>query len=1061
MKTDRRYVVLIILVLNLFFSSVALHAQQTLWRGQVQDASTGDPLVGVGVVIKNTTIGVITDFEGNFSLHASKDDVLEFSCVGYTPKEISLKNYSQIGIVYLEEDTELLEEVVVVGYGVQKKASSVGAIATTGGEDLLKVGSVSSVSSALQGQMPGVTAINKTSKPGADDASLFIRGKSTWGNAAPLVLIDGIERDFNDVDVNEIESISVLKDASATAVYGVKGANGVILLTTKRGGERKQVVSFSSNFGFKQPSASPKWADYVTSMKQFNRAQANDANWGALIPESTIAAWENAYATGNYGPYNDVFPEVDWWNELVKDVGYEQSYNLNVRGGTKVMSYFVSLGYLHDGDIFRTVEQEKFDPSFSYRRYNWRSNFDFNITKTTKLSVNVAGKIGYQNQPSYYQNSGDEDARFFGVMLEAPSNEFPIKYSNGIWGDGLSSDQNIMCLMLEGGSRTQKSHQAFYDVVLDQKLDFITKGLSIKASLSYTTSSTWSSQIMPGKILGTGDDLNAQRTHIRINRVYDYVNPIYGDDGSIYYNYSEKRYPDDNAVGDLPVGGSYDSFKAYGRKLYYEVALNYARKFGAHDVTGLFLFNRKMNESTAGAVMNFPAYEEDWVGRVTYNYKGRYLAEFNGAYTGSEKFAPGKRFGFFPSASVGWRISEEPWIKNWAKDVLTNLKIRYSYGVVGNDNGATRFNYIQKFNMISGGAEFGKYQTGVWGPLYSEGKLADPDATWEEAVKQNLGIEIGLWDKLTVVVDLFDEKRENILMTRNTIPSWADSGIEFPQVNLGKTKNHGLEVELDWKDRIGKFYYYAKYNFATSENRIVFIDDPKAQDDYLKQAGKSIGYVQKYLSTGNFTSLDDIYNSAQSGITGGSHNSLVPGDLYYIDYNGDGVINQNDRVPMTELNYPVTTMGLTLGGSYKNFGFNMLWYAALNVYKEAIPAYLWDFPAGNVKAQPNTHDAWTVADASATGIVRPTIHVNNSYNSVASTYSYTDHSYLRLKTLELNYQLPDRWAKKMRMSKMQVYVNGNNLLTFTRGDSRRDPEHGGQTVYPMIRRYNVGFRLGF
>ena len=1061
MKRDRLYFSFLCLCCFLF-CALDVQAQQDYWKGQVKDAVSGEPMIGVSVRVKGTGSGTITDFDGNFTVKASKGDILVISYVGYKTLELDLKNKTTLGVISLGEDTETLEEVVVVGYGVQKKVSSVGSIATAKGDDLLKIGSVNSVSEALQGQMPGVVAINSTSKPGADKASLLIRGKSTWGEAEPLVLVDGIERDFNDVDVNEIESISVLKDASATAVYGVKGANGVILLTTKRGLEQKPEISFTANFGFKQPSAAPEWSDYVTSMKQYNRAQANDGNWGAMVPESTITAWENAYATGNYGPYNDVFPEVDWWKELVKNVGYEQAYNLNVRGGTKKMSYFVSLGYLHDGDIFNTTKQEDFDPSFSYRRYNWRSNFDFNITSTTKLSFNVAGKMGYQNQPSYYENVDSPDERFFKTFFTAPSNEFPIKYSNGIWGDGLSSDQNIACLMNEGGSRNIKQHQGFYDVILNQKLDFITKGLSLKASLSYTTSSSWTTQIMPGKILGK-DDLVAQRTHIRINRVYDYANPIYNADGTITYNYTEKRYPDENAPGDLPVGGVYDGFKAYGRKLYYELALNYSRQFGDHDVSALFVFNRKMNESTNTAnsgVMNFPAYEEDWVGRVTYNFKERYLAEFNGAYTGSEKFAPGRRFGFFPSASIGWRISEEPWVKKLTKGVLTNLKVRYSYGVVGNDKGATRFNYIQKFEQLSANAQFGKYQTSNWGTLYKEGKLADPDATWEESIKQNIGIEIGLWGKLNFTVDLFDEKRNNILMTRNTIPSWADSGIAFPQVNLGKTKNHGLELDIAWNDRIGKFNYYAKFNFATSENRVVFIDDPKNQSEYLKKAGKSIGYVNKYLATGNFQSLDDIYNSAQSTIANGTHNTLIPGDLYYIDYNGDGMIDAKDMVPMKNLNYPTTTLGFTLGGSYKGIGFNMLWYSAMDVYKEAIPSYLWDFPEGNIKAQPNTLNTWTADAPIQGGPIRPSIHVQRSYNSVASTYTYTNHAYLRLKNLEVNYQIPKRWLQPLRLTKLQVYVNGTNLLTFSKGDSRRDPEHSGQNVYPVVRRYNIGFRLG-
>ena len=399
-------------------------------------------------------------------------------------------------------------------------------------------------------------------------------------------------------------------------------------------------------------------------------------------------------------------------------------------------------------------------------------------------------------------------------------------------------------------------------------------------------------------------------------------------------------------------------------------------------------------------------------------------------------------------------------MKKLTKGVLTNLKVRYSYGVVGNDKGATRFNYIQKFEQLSANAQFGKYQTSNWGPLYKEGKLADPDATWEESIKQNIGIEIGLWGKLNFTVDLFDEKRNNILMTRNTIPSWADSGIAFPQVNLGKTKNHGLELDVTWNDRIGKFNYYAKFNFATSENRVVFIDDPKNQSEYLKKAGKSIGYVNKYLATGNFQSLDDIYNSAQSTIANGAHNTLIPGDLYYIDYNGDGMIDAKDMVPMKNLNYPTTTLGFTLGGSYKGIGFNMLWYSAMDVYKEAIPSYLWDFPEGNIKAQPNTLNTWTADAPIQSGPVRPSIHVQRSYNSVASTYTYTNHAYLRLKNLEVNYQIPKRWLQPLRLTKLQVYVNGSNLLTFSKGDSRRDPEHSGQNVYPMVRRYNIGFRLG-
>ena len=427
MKSIKRSAYLFFVIL--LSCPIFVQAQQGGWHGRVIDSGTNEPLIGVSVQLGDTGMGSITDLDGYFTVQGKVGDVIAVSYVGYKTRRISLDDERELGIIRLEEDAAALEEIVVVGYGVQKKASSVGSITSARGDDLLKVGSVTSVSEALQGQMPGVMALSSTSKPGADAADLFIRGKSTWGDASPLVLVDGIERDFNDVDVHEIESISVLKDASATAVYGVKGANGVILLTTKRGTKGKPQISFSSNFGFKQPSASPQWGDYATALSQYNKAQANDRNWGALRPESEIAAWEHAIAIGNYGPYNDVFPQVDWWDEVVKRVGYQQNYNLNIRGGTETMAYFVSLGYLNDGDIFDAPKQAQYDPSFNYKRYNWRSNFDFNITKTTKFSVNVAGKLGYQNQPSYQLG---EDNKFFGPLLTIPSNEFPIKYSDGI-----------------------------------------------------------------------------------------------------------------------------------------------------------------------------------------------------------------------------------------------------------------------------------------------------------------------------------------------------------------------------------------------------------------------------------------------------------------------------------------------------------------------------------------------------------------------------------------------------------------------------------------------------
>lgn len=1030
------------------------YAQDITVKGQVWDEVLNEPIMGANVSVKGTTNGVITDLDGNFSIKAKKNDVLVVSFIGYKDVNVVVKPGMNISRILMTEDSQMINEVVVVGYGVQKKASSVGAIAVTKGDDLIQVGSVNSVSEALQGQLPGVVSINSSSKPGAEASELFIRGKESWNSTSPLIMIDGIERNFNDVDINEIESISVLKDASATAVYGVKGANGVILLTTKRGKNEKPVVNFSANFGFKQPTTNLEFADYVTSMKMFNEAAANDKAWEKMIPESKISAWENAYKTGNYGPYNDYFPDIDWWDEMVRDFGFQQSYNLNISGGTERMTYFASLGFLNDGDIYNTQKQDEFDPRFYYKRYNWRTNFDFKITQSTKLSVNIAGKMSYRNQPGYRIDAGD--SYLFDPFFKYSTNDFPIKYSDGEWGANQLGEGNIMMQMNEQGQRIYKAFQGFYDVYLNQKLDMITKGLSAKASLSYTSYHNRNSSIFKGKIYGADDPEALRNSPIRYYRVYDYANPIYNEDGTVSYPMIEEyRLPNENTEEDLPLGVSHDNYAGYGRRLYYEFALNYARKFGDHDITALALVNRTIKEDDA----NFPSYSENWVGRVTYNWKERYLTEINAAYTGSEKFAPGKRFGFFPSFSFGWRINEEPFMKEIKEKWLSNLKVRYSWGKVGSDASAQAFNYIQTYSS-GGNVQFGYDSHVAFGPLYTEGKLAYKDATWETALKQNLGIEIGIINKLNINLDLYKSHRTGILMTRETIAPWI--GVGLPSVNIGETKNHGMDVDIKWNDRIGKFFnYYIKFNYSVNENRILFRDDPKKMDQYLKNEGKPIGWVRKYLVSGNLTSIDDVFNYSTSLITNGSQNTLIPGDFAYMDYNADGVIDGKDAAPVDQLNYPTTTFGLTLGFNYKRFGMNANFYAAQDVFKEQIGDLLWDFPSQNVKAQTNTMDRWTTEDIGSSSIIRPSVHLTNDYNRQQSTYTYSDHSYIRLKNLEVNYSLPKSLIKKAGLTKCQIYVNGNNLFTFSKVDDRRDPENGGQAVYPIVRRYNIGARLSF
>lgn len=1039
--------------LSLLLSPPLLWGQNHSIKGQIVDAKSNEPLIGVNITVEGTSNGTISDVDGHFTLTATPDAVLKISYIGYREILLKVADLKKDAIISLEEDSKQLEEVVVVGYGVQKKVTSVGSITQTGGNELMKGGSVNSVSEALQGKLNGVVAINSSGMPGDNEVKMYIRGKSTWDNTDPLVLVDGIERNMNDVDMNEIESISVLKDASATAVYGVRGGNGVILITTKRGTDTAPVINFSSNYTFKSPTTSMKLADHVTAMQAYNMAMANDASWDKLIPQSTIDAWSRAYAEGNYGAYNDVFPYVNWWDELITG-GFTQNYNINIRGGTDYMKYFASAGYQGDGDIYDLKKNDDFDPRHTYKRYNWRSNFDFNFTKSTKLSINIAGSMGYRNK------SIDNDSPFNRILTESTS-DHPIMYSDGNWGD--DEEKNPVANMNLGGAKLRKTFQGWYDASLEQKLDFITKGLKVAAKVSYSSSSTTNTDVYRGG--GSADQ--ALKSIVRYHRVYDYANPVVNTDGTITYPMIEdKRLPTSESVPLPPGVTMWDGLDAYTRRFYYEFSVAYNRSFNDHNVSALALVNRKIYDEryteNNTQYMRFPNYNEDWVGRVTYNWKERYLTEMNISYTGSEKFARGERFGLFPSFSLGWRLSEEPFIKKSIGKVLTNAKFRYSWGKVGSDAGAKRWNYIQQFTS-DGNITLGTDASGqIWGPLYHEGDVANLNSTWEKSTKQNLGIEIGLWNKLDITLDLFDEKRKDILMEPQTTS--FITGAKFNALNIGSTKNHGFELELHYNDKIGSdFRYHVGFTLASSENRVVFRDDPVNGPDHLKEAGKPIGHQNRYLAVGNYETIDDVFNNAQTGsINSVAPGQVVPGDFIYIDFDSNGILNGQDKVAVDELNYPLHTYGLNLGFDWKGLSFSAMFYAPTGVYKLVNSVYSASFKSGKINAQPDVMNAWTPETANTSGVRAPALHLTNdgAFNGTESTYRYQNFSYLRLKTMELGYNLPKKWLKTVGLKSLQVYVTGNNLLTWWGGDDRIDPE-GEQAKYPILRSFTSGVRVSF
>jgi len=1052
--------------------SLQLKAQQKEWTGQVWDEKQNEPLIGVSVVVQGSTAGTITDIDGKFSIKASVNQTLIISYIGYTTINVPLRANTNLSRIYMREDTKVLDEVVVVGYGVQKKVSSVGSISAAKGDELLKTGNVTSVSEALQGMMPGVVSIMNDSKPGADEATLIIRGKASWISSKPLVLVDGIERDMNDIDANEIESLSVLKDASATAVYGVKGANGVILVTTKRGVNQKPKITFSANFGFKEPLTRPEYADYMTSMNMWNEAATNDLQYSKLIPESTMSAWQNAFATGNVGPYNTYFPNIDWWDEMVNEVGYQQQYNINISGGTEFMKYFSSIGYLNDGDIFKTQPNDLFDPTFKYQRYNWRSNFDFQLTKSTVLSLNLSGRQGYRSQTGYRINDNNEDdnsfgqPQFFKSLYIAPRNLFPIKWEDGTYGLTSSASLGDNPIMLfDRGQRIYKYYQNFIDATLNQDLSFITKGLRASGKFSYNVSTKTRDDLMRYGTTNPNVDQGpfGEKLFIGYYRKFDYSQPLAGGGYAIT---DERRWTDDEFQGERQKA-NYDNMLdgGFDKRLYYEFALNYDRSFGNHNVTMLALMNRNETQGLVGssaANLTFKENQEDWVTRVTYNWKEKYLVEFNGAYSGSQKFARGQRYEFFPSYSLGWRISEEPFVKNLAGKMLDNLKIRYSSGKVGYHQSAAAYTYIQLYDNVGGNVSFGEFEKTNYGPLYAEGRAANANATWETGNKQNLGLDLMIFNKLTATVDMYSEKREGIIMKVAT-PAWF--GIKEPDGNIGIAKSRGLEVELGWNDKINKDWsYWVKANYAINENRIVFRDDAANSPEYLKLAGKPIGVINKLQVNGYYQSLDDIYNYA-SATNLSTQNKLVPGDFMYLDYDADGVIDQTwDKIPMQYNNYPQNTYGGTLGIRYKSFQMNAMFYGVVNVYKDVDGLVLWDLSdgnSGNYFANPDVINRWTPENAE--NATKPSLHSDYGDYSMSSgtTYSFQDASYFRLKNLELSYDLNGSLLTKVGMKNVQIYANANNLFTITKFNRQMDPEANSSGLYPLVRRYNIGTRISF
>lgn len=1024
---------------NIVVIAPAIAFQQHKITGLVTDAQTGEPLPGVTVIVDGTSNGTATDIDGNYSLDVSNSEVvLSFSYIGYISEKVAVNGQKKID-VKLIPDIKKLEEVVVVGYGVQKKESVVGAITQIDNKALMNSGSPD-VTNAITGKLSGVLTIQQQGEPGASNAEIIVRGLSSWNGSAPLVLVDGVERDFSAMDPNEIATISVLKDASATAVYGAKGANGVIIVTSKRGSLGKPKFNVSASTGLQWATAIPDHISSYTTMSMYNVAMMNQMQFTDLIPQNVLNEYQQPSTRLNALRY----PNVDWFNEVTNKFAPTVNANLNLQGGTNFVKYFASFGYLYQGSLFDAYHNGIDDARYKYNRFNYRTNLDFALTKSTGFSINVGGEVGIKNQPSnssWYALYATSPARFPAyfpawVLDEVPDLNYPDATGMRLAQSFGDFTGNPYTSFYNGSFNMYNESRLFTDLILNQKLDFITKGLSVnaKASLStyYQSIDRTANYSFPEYILNYDKIGTNQNPWTRAGETNDiYVMPPL----------------------DINVGNLQDN---YYKNFYYEASLNYNRSFGDHTVTGLALLNRSQNDQGT----QFPYYNEAVVGRSTYDYKHKYLVEVNMGYTGSERFAPDNRFGFFPSVALGWTVSEEPFFKK-AVPWMNKLKIRYSDGLTGSDAASARWLYISAYSKDGGG-------------YIKEDAAANNTAQWETARKRDLGAEIGLFNNLlSFTIDVFDEDRDNMLLAPQTVTFLV--GNSFKDLNLGKLKKHGIEIEAEFnKTTQYGFNYYVKGVFGFNENRIIFRDDPINTPDYQRQAGTPLGAQTNGVTlsgNGYFTSVDDIHNNtAPITLTG-----LNVGDYKYLDYNSDGRIDQLDKHSIEGNLYPPITYSLSSGFNYKGWDFHFMFQGNQGKYVDYNQTFECEFIKGDWSVHASQLDYWTPANQGAN---HATLHYNTGnvpniawgggeaiagYLTKIQGRFWRKADYLRLKEVYIGYNFSPSFLKKtVGISGMSLYATGNNLLTFTNlieGDpERKDFQQG---YYPQMTTVVFGMKLSF
>lgn len=989
--------------------------------GTVVDAENGDPVIGATVVVKGQKDGVITDLDGNFTIAISGSKAqLEFSYIGYRKKTVDVGDLGVIN-VKMESDNQLLSEVVVVGAGTQKKVSVTGSITSVKGLELKAPSS--SLTTSFAGKLAGVISMTSTGEPGAA-SEFYIRGVSTFGGrATPLILLDDVEistADLNNIPAETIESFSILKDASATAIYGARGANGVMLITTKTGKENEKTrINVTVENSFNKPMNFPDFVNGATWMEMYNEAQLT-RNPGAT-PKYSQLDIDNTRNQVN--PY--IYPDVQWKDVIFKNMNMNQRANVNISGGGSKASYYMSLQANHDTGLLDTKKVYSYNNNINNWGYNFQNNISYKITSTTKIDLHMNAQIRNKKGPNY--STSDLFAQMlycnpinFPVTFPAQPEDTHIRFGNAIW-TGSSVRTNPYAYMLSS-FKEYNENTLNTSLKINQKLDFVTKGLSVQAMVNWKNwaSSSYNRTIEPYYYGIKGGSYNPSNpTDYEIERL--------GTSGTDYLKTS-------------------DISKASDQTFYLDARVNYDRQFNLHHVTGMLMYMQREYRSSV-----LPEHNQGFSGRFTYDYGQRYLVELNFGYNGTERLAKKERFEFFPAVSLGWVISNEKFFEPMTK-YIDNLKIRGSYGLVGSDEtglsaGAQHFLYIDQVSLNNIG-----FTTGVdmnytlYGPLVTN--YAVVNGGWERVKKLDIGIDLELFRQLTITADYFNEKRYNILLHREAWPESLGYYTAKPWSNKGKVDNWGIELSVNWRKEFTKdLYVDFRGNFTYTENKYVNLDEPVYPYVWKTSTGKPLSRTTGYIAQGLFSSQEEIDNSPTQNL--GS--TVKPGDIKYRDVNGDGKIDGSDQVMISPYGTtPRIQYGLGMNVTYKKFDFGVFFNGSAK--RTIMISGISPFGQSDYNVmQFIADDYWSESNPNPNAKY-PRLGLTSSQtanNTVASTYWMRNGNFIRFKTLELGYKF--KYGR--------VYLNGDNIAVFS-PFKLWDPELSWN-AYPLQRTFNIGVQLNF